>query len=263
MSAPDPFTSYDAAYVLGALSPQDRSDYEAHLPECERCARAVRELAGMPGLLGLLGHPTAGRPAAGAHSPGAQPDSQGPGAQPDGQGPGDGPGTGSGAWPVRQPPPATLLPALLAGVAAARRRQRRRTALLTAGLALTACLALLLVLLAPGDDPAGEDGTSPVPIAMTSLVEYPVEATVRLDETEQGTQVDMDCSYGTDESAEYVLVAVTRDGEDRELATWVTAPDYTVSISVGTTLRRTDITALEVRSTQGYPVLRASVPEAR
>ena len=47
----DAFAEYDAAYVLGALSPEDRRDYEAHLATCDDCARAVGELAGMPGLL--------------------------------------------------------------------------------------------------------------------------------------------------------------------------------------------------------------------
>ncbi|WP_236791269.1 anti-sigma factor [Amycolatopsis sp. GM8] len=56
MSRPaDEFETYDAAYVLGALSPEDRAAYEAHLKECPDCARAVQELAGLPGLLSQVG----------------------------------------------------------------------------------------------------------------------------------------------------------------------------------------------------------------
>ncbi|TNC27031.1 anti-sigma factor family protein [Amycolatopsis alkalitolerans] len=52
MSRPaDRFETYDAAYVLGALSPEDRAAFEAHLKECPDCARSVQELAGLPGLL--------------------------------------------------------------------------------------------------------------------------------------------------------------------------------------------------------------------
>lgn len=52
MSRPDdPFRSFDAAYVLGALSPEDRGAFEQHLKECAECARAVQEVAGLPGLL--------------------------------------------------------------------------------------------------------------------------------------------------------------------------------------------------------------------
>lgn len=54
MSGPDdPFATYDAAYVLGALSPEDRNAFEHHLKECLDCARSVQELAGLPGLLSL------------------------------------------------------------------------------------------------------------------------------------------------------------------------------------------------------------------
>lgn len=56
MSRPaDPFETFDAAYVLGALSPEDRAAFEAHLKECAECARAVQELAGLPGLLSQVG----------------------------------------------------------------------------------------------------------------------------------------------------------------------------------------------------------------
>lgn len=44
----------DGAYVLGALSPEDRKAYEQHLAECTACSRAVQDLAGLPGILGRL-----------------------------------------------------------------------------------------------------------------------------------------------------------------------------------------------------------------
>lgn len=47
----DPFVTFDAPYVLGALSPDDRSAFQQHLRTCGRCAEAVKELAGLPGLL--------------------------------------------------------------------------------------------------------------------------------------------------------------------------------------------------------------------
>jgi hypothetical protein len=51
VSAADRYREWDAAYVLGALSPDERSEFEQHLAGCERCRSAVGELAGMPGLL--------------------------------------------------------------------------------------------------------------------------------------------------------------------------------------------------------------------
>ena len=50
----DPYVRWDAAYVLGAMSPSDRREYEAHLAHCAQCSQALSELAGMPGLLALI-----------------------------------------------------------------------------------------------------------------------------------------------------------------------------------------------------------------
>lgn len=47
----DPFTHFDAAYVLGSLSPEDRAAFEQHLLDCANCAAAVGQVAGLPGLL--------------------------------------------------------------------------------------------------------------------------------------------------------------------------------------------------------------------
>src|SRR5450631_3987305 len=47
----DEFALYDAAYVLGALSPADRRAFEEHLQSCPACASSVAELAGLPGLM--------------------------------------------------------------------------------------------------------------------------------------------------------------------------------------------------------------------
>ena len=40
----DRYATWDAAYVLGALSSSDRREYEAHLEGCERCRAAVAEV---------------------------------------------------------------------------------------------------------------------------------------------------------------------------------------------------------------------------
>jgi hypothetical protein len=50
----DQFRDWDAAYVLGMLSPDDRRVYERHLTTCPSCTSAVAELAGLPGILSVL-----------------------------------------------------------------------------------------------------------------------------------------------------------------------------------------------------------------
>lgn len=45
---------WDAAYVLGSLSANDRGEFEAHLDGCSSCREGVAELSDIPALLGLL-----------------------------------------------------------------------------------------------------------------------------------------------------------------------------------------------------------------
>ena len=47
----DPFRDWDAAYLLGALSSDERRSYERHLSNCAACTSAVGDLAGIPGFL--------------------------------------------------------------------------------------------------------------------------------------------------------------------------------------------------------------------
>ena len=50
MTTHDEFATWDGAYVLGALSPADRREYEAHLRVCERVRRVgVRTGRACPG----------------------------------------------------------------------------------------------------------------------------------------------------------------------------------------------------------------------
>ncbi|MGW4354047.1 zf-HC2 domain-containing protein, partial [Nocardia sp. NPDC004582] len=55
----DGYTTWDGAYVLGALARDDRREYEEHLTGCDSCRSAVSKLAGLPGLLALVDPDTA------------------------------------------------------------------------------------------------------------------------------------------------------------------------------------------------------------
>ncbi|HJQ46811.1 MAG TPA: zf-HC2 domain-containing protein [Amycolatopsis sp.] len=209
MSRPtDPFETYDAAYVLGALSPEDRAEFEAHLKECADCARAVQELAGLPGLLSQVTPEMV---------------------------------------PAEEPPP-WLLPALVGKV----HRIRQRRGLLTGFVGAVAAAAVAVAIILPVVGGAAP-GTQ-----MTPLGAFPVQATAAVAAVSGGgSRVDMSCLYnGASYGADYLLVAVHRDGTETQLASWWAAPNHEAKLTLDTQLAPKDIESLEIRSITGTPLLR-------
>lgn len=216
----DRFATFDAAYVLGALSPEDRRDYEQHLGECAACAGAVRELAGVPGLLGKVPEEVA----TAGHADDA--------------------------------PPETLLPSLLWHARKARRRRRALTGSI-ASMAAAACLALVFILAVR---PAiSGPGVAEPTTSMSPLAPVPVHATIGLEGTDTGTRVTMHCIYDERTSGHqrwYALVLIGTDGDVERVASWTIAPGDDASFDGSTSLRPREIKAVEIRTSTGEPLLR-------
>jgi len=220
---------YDGAYVLGALSPAERSEFQAHLAGCDECSRAVQELAGLPGLLGRV-------PADVLESPG------------------------------EEPLPATLLPALLRET---RRTRRRRTRMFIAAAAAAAVVIAggsVAVGLALGDEGGSTATTVPsVPTGRTMELVGPdvMSASLALTSVPWGTRLDLSCSYPPPKEASsgpspwtYTMFVTTDDGQVEQVATWRALPGETMQLAAATAANREDIRSVEIRLMTGEPLLR-------
>lgn len=233
MSTPCPLAHSDGAYVLGALSPAERHEFEQHLPRCKECSVSVRELAGIPGLLSRIDPSVLEDP-----------------AEP-------------------EPVPETLLPALLSEV----RRTRRRRTYAVVGLAAAAVALVAVPLgvsgvlsndQAPAAAPPSASASAPVEVAMSPIGGAPVRASLGLEPVLWGTRLDLTCTYepdpdqysGLPHSATYVLVVRTRDGKSEQVGTWKAIDGRTMRLSAATAARRAQIASVEVQTTDGRPVLR-------
>lgn len=225
----------DGAYVLGALSPNERQEFERHLLGCAECSRSVRELAGLPGLL--------------AHVKAEDFERQ------------DAP-----------PIPSTLLPSLVREVRVARRRRSALVAAVAAAVAVLAMGSLAVggafdggsgTATPPSATTPTATGVTPSAVPMEPVGPGPVSADVLLASVPWGTRLDVTCSYENDEEeyqarpdATYALVVRTRDGRTEQVATWHGLPGRTMHLSAATATRRGDIASIEMRTTDGLVVLR-------
>ena len=231
---PDPFIDWDAAYVMGALDPQDRRAFENHLSTCSRCTAAVAELAGMPGLLAQV-------PVEQMLAPRVAP----------------------------EPPPDTLLPRMAAEVR--RQRRRRRVLNAVAGLAAAAVLVVGVMLTTGGSDSRTPTGPSSSVggdvLTMSALVKSPVKATLHLDSVSWGTKVGLSCSYsgwdppptGGPRRWTYSLVIVPRDGGAvQQVAAWKALADKTITLTGSTDLKPNQIADIQLLNSQGVVILHAA-----
>lgn len=230
----DQFTMYDAAYVLGALSPSDRREFENHLKVCSACARSVGELAGLPGLMSRVS----------IDQLTAEP----------------------------EPVPETLLPSLARAVR--RQRVSRRLGVGAAVCLVAVAGVATNQSDSPARQPAastpsaspGSTAGSSADLALQAVVDNsPVTASARLFPLAWGTRIDLTCTYDAAKrrpapgGLPYALVVVDRKGAAEQVATWKALPNRTLTL-MGTSSRdRADIAAVEVRTMKGRTILRLSI----
>lgn len=205
----DPYREWDAAYVLGALAPDERREFEQHLAGCPACREAVGDLAGMPALLGMVPAEVA-LPAAPVAGSGADHGGAGPRAS-------------NG---LDDDSSSALVPLGSLAQAAQRRTRRRRTLLAVAAVGLVAASGLGGALTAQlGDDeraPAVVAEAEARTVTLTPVGQSGVSADLTLVPARWGTRLDWSCEYEAAELAVgvYTLVLVDEAGERTVVATW-------------------------------------------
>ncbi|MGB6207895.1 anti-sigma factor family protein [Mycobacterium sp.] len=222
------YATWDAAYVLGSLSPADRRDFEAHLSGCPSCSQAVAELSGMPALLSKLDSDTVASINEGDHVTEAPPD---------------------------------LLPSLLSAV----RQRRRRSRVMTwaSSAAAAAVLAIGVFVGVPGL--TGHSPTSAPPQAssasalpMDQVGTKALASTVTLSSQNWGTVIDLRCVCLAPVYARHdklAMVVVNRDGTHTQLATWVADPGHTATPAGSISTPTDQIAAVQVVSADNGKVL--------
>jgi hypothetical protein len=229
-SAADRFTTWDAAYVLGSLSPADRREFEEHLAGCPACQAAVSELAGLPGLLGQVPPEDAALLAA------------------------------APAEVVGDAPP----PDMLAAVRSRRASRRRRTAGILAGAAAAVLLVLAGIGYALGLPPLGPSERQR--LAFDTVAPTTMTAWVDVIPVENGTDIAVQCSYGELDNPQphvyrYTIYVVDRSGQASAVKEWSVKPNRTMTPSGHTDLKVRQIEAVEIRrSDTDQTLLRATLP---
>ncbi|HEX8628578.1 MAG TPA: zf-HC2 domain-containing protein [Catenuloplanes sp.] len=214
----------DGAYVLGALAPAERAEYERHLSTCSFCREAVAEIAVLPGLLGRLD------PADFAD--------------------------------LDVPPARPRVPDLVDAARVDRRRQGRSQRWRYAGTALVAaCLALVIgVGLAgrwDGDARGAVQMVAMQPVTAGAVL--PISAEIGLRRTSYGTELTMRCAYTASATHTrayiYRLVAYGPDEQKEQVNSWVAAPGEELTLAGTTRFSGIDLVRVEVQRFDGTPVL--------
>lgn len=210
----DDIAEWDAAYVLGALSRDDRRLYEAYVAANPERTSALTKLAGLPGVLNTLSRDEAVGLSA-RHGGEAAPD----------------------------------LVQSLAAAAAARHRRSRRTAL-AAGLAAAAAVALGAGTVGATVFHRGSPAESVALQAMQPTAKGGINAALAVTKKDWGTRLDWTCDYVKDwakAAPTYDLVVTTVEGVESSVGTWSPAGEHANSLAASTAIPTANIRSVDIR----------------
>jgi hypothetical protein len=214
----DDLAEWDAAYVLGALSLEERRTYESYLAANPARAAELTELAGMPGILNALSRDEA-----------------------------------VALTDLAGAPPAEQRPDDIASLAhaAAKRQQRSRRRWLAGAVASAGAL-----LIAGGIVGATVFANSAAPtqtVAMQAMQPTPrggLTAELAVTEKKWGTELNWACQYTKDWSrnvASYDIVVTTHDGVQQTVGSWKPAGDEATGLSAATSIPAKQIKTVDNR----------------
>jgi hypothetical protein len=215
----DDLAEWDAAYILGALSLEDRRAYESYLAANPPRAAELTELAGLPGILNALSREEAV----------ALTDL-------------------AGTTPVERGDEV----ASLAQAAAKRQRRSRRTM-------FTAAVASAAALLIAGGVVGATVFSRPTPpvetVAMQPMQPTPrggLTAQLAVTEKKWGTELNWACEYTKDWSRNvksYDIVVTTHDETKYVVGSWKPAGDEATGLSAATSIPKEQIRSVDIRVT--------------
>lgn len=205
---------WDAAYVLGALSPQDRRAYEDYLAADPARAAELTPLAEMPAILGALTRDEA-----------------------------------VALTDLGEAPAAHSDVASLARAAAERQRRSRRT-MLAAAVAVAAALAIVGGVVGAtvfGRTPSEQT------VALQPMQpgdRQGLTAQLAVSEKKWGTELNWSCEYTKDWARDvesYDIVVTTRDGGQAVVGSWRPAGDEATGLSAATSIPTSQIRSIDIR----------------
>jgi hypothetical protein len=216
----DDLAEWDAAYVLGVLSLEDRRTYENYLAANPARAAELTDLAGMPGILNALSRDEA-----------------------------------VALTDLAGAPPSQDRPNNVSSLAQAAAKRQQRSRLTWLATAVAAAAALVIT---GGVVGATVFPRSPAPVqtvAMQAMQPTPrggLTAELAVTEKRWGTELNWACQYTKDWSrnvGSYDIVVTTHDGVQSAVGSWKPAGDEATGLSAATSIPTSQIRTVDIRAT--------------